>query len=483
MIFFRVKDNKLYNTGEVKHLGFEESEGYRIPDEYLAEQKFTIMRMCHGIGDWGIISAMPRLLKMKYPNSKVVVPSVSLLEKICGEPSGEWGSWSNPYKNAENVFKNNPYVDDFVDSVDGEIFHDHYRIYDKNNSDVPLLEQMLKFWQFEENDPFTYKDSTPEIYFSDEEIKLGDEIIEEYTRGKDFGCLLISDRYDYSMDRLIEGVIDPTLKHFYWTERPIEQTSFDFIDKALDMRHMPVRTQLYIKSQAKYNVGNQCGTSQLVVRYSDVYSVQRQFPMAGNYVRGEIYLNDSRVREILKDLPDKSESKTTTSKKFKADFINYFSDDKYKSMSILEVGSSLGHSTKMLSHLFREVTALDNLYERHEQSKQLNSDRHNIHYVVMDVYTQSWEQFGKMDAVFIDCVHDYAHIKSDIENALTFGEGTIIAFDDYGLFPDLKQCKDEYVNMGKLKVLKKIGQLKGTFYPTTQNKVLKDYEGIICQSV
>ena len=439
--------------------------------------------MCHGIGDWGIISAMPRLLKMKYPNSKVVVPSVSLLEKICGEPSGEWGSWSNPYKNAENVFKNNPYVDDFVDSVDGEIFHDHYRIYDKNNSDVPLLEQMLKFWQFEENDPFTYKDSTPEIYFSDEEIKLGDEIIEEYTRGKDFGCLLISDRYDYSMDRLIEGVIDPTLKHFYWTERPIEQTSFDFIDKALDMRHMSVRTQLYIKSQAKYNVGNQCGTSQLVVRYSDVYSVQRQFPMAGNYVRGEIYLNDSRVREILKDLPDKSESKTTTSKKFKADFINYFSEDKYKSMSILEVGSSLGHSTKMLSHLFREVTALDNLYERHEQSKQLNSDRYNIHYVVMDVYNQSWEQFGKMDAVFIDCVHDYVHIQSDIENALKFGKGTIIAFDDYGLFPSLKQCIDEYVEMGKLKVLKKVGQLKGTFYPTTQFKILKDYEGIICQSV
>ena len=483
MIFFRVKDNKLYNTGEVKHLGFEESEGYRIPDEYLAEQKFTVMRMCHGIGDWGIISAMPRLLKMKYPNSKVVVPSVSLLEKICGEPSGEWGSWSNPYKNAENVFKNNPYVDDFVDSVDGEIFHDHYRIYDKNNSDVPLLEQMLKFWQFEENDPFTYKDSTPEIYFSDEEIKLGDEIIEEYTRGKDFGCLLISDRYDYSMDRLIEGVIDPTLKHFYWTERPIEQTSFDFIDKALDMRHMSVRTQLYIKSQAKYNVGNQCGTSQLVVRYSDVYSVQRQFPMAGNYVRGEIYLNDSRVREILKDLPDKSESKTTTSKKFKADFINYFSEDKYKSMSILEVGSSLGHSTKMLSHLFREVTALDNLYERHEQSKQLNSDRYNIHYVVMDVYNQSWEQFGKMDAVFIDCVHDYVHIQRDIENALKFGKGTIIAFDDYGLFPSLKQCTDEYVEMGKLKVLKKVGQLKGTFYPTTQFKILKDYEGIICQSV
>ncbi len=479
MIFWRVVDNKVYPIEETDTLGFDKSEGLVMPDDCLDRKEFMVMRTAHGIGDWGIISAMPRLLKKKYPDCKVYVPSVNLLEKLFGEYVNMWSAWGNPFANVENVFKHNPYVDDFVDEYDGEVFHDHYRIYDTNYPDIPLVEQMLRFWQFEENE---YQDSTPEIYFSDEEIELGDRIIAEHTSGE-FGCLLISDRYDYSMDRLIEGAIDSNLKHFYWTEKPIEQTSFDFIDKALDMRHMPIRIQLYIKSKAKYNVGNQCGTSQLVVRYSDVYSVQRQFPIAGNYVRGEIYLNDNRVREILKDLPDKSESKTTTSKKFKADFINYFSDDKYKSMSILEVGSSLGHSTKMLSHLFREVVALDNLGERHEQSKQLNSDRHNIHYVVMDVYTQSWEQFGKMDAVFIDCVHDYAHIKSDIENALTFGEGTIIAFDDYGLFPDLKQCIDEYIEAGKLIVLKKIGQMKGTFYPTTQNKILKDYEGIICQSV
>jgi len=479
LIFWRILDNKLHQVKETDTLGFEKSEGLVIPDEYLDTKEFMVMRTAHGIGDWGIISAMPRLLKMKYPDCKVYVPTINLLKELFGEYAGMWSAWSNPFVNVENVFKHNPYVDDFVDSYDGEVFHDHYRIYDKNYSDIPLVEQMLKFWQFEEDE---YKDSKPEIYFSDDEIELGNKIIAEHTDGE-FGCLLISDRYDYSMDRLIEGAIDSNLKHFYWIEKPIEQTSFNFINKALDMRNMPVRIQLYIKSKAKYNVGNQCGTSQLVVRYSDVYSVQRQFPLAGNFVRGEIYLTDTRVRSILDGLPDKSESKTTTSKKFKADFINYFSDDKYKSMSILEVGSSLGHSTKMLSHLFREVIALDNLSERHEQSKQLNSDRSNIHYVVMDVYTQSWEQFGKVDAVFIDCVHDYTHIKSDIENALKFGKGTIIAFDDYGLFPDLKQCIDEYVDIGKLKVLKKIGQLKGTYYPTTQNKVLKDYEGIICQSV
>lgn len=478
-VFFRMVDDKLYHAGEVDTLGFEEGEGYRIPDDYLQKGEFTIMRTCHGIGDWGILSAMPRLLKEKYPNCKVFIPSVKLLDKICGDIGDEWGSWKNPLENAINVFKNNPYVDDFVDSVAGEIFHDHYRVYNKDNSDIPLLEQMLKFWQFEESE---YIDSAPELYFSDEEKKIGDEIITQHSDGE-FGCLLISDRYDYTMDKLMLDVIDSKLKHFYWTEKPIEQTSFGFLDRALDMRHMPVRMQLYIRSKAKYNVGNQCGTTQLVARTSDVYTVQRQFPIGGNYVNDEIYLTDDKIRNLLKGLPDKTESKTTTSLKFKADFINFFDKEEYKDMKVLEVGSSLGHSTGMLSYLFKKVTALDNLYERHEQSKKLNSGSDNIEYVVMDVYNQPWN-FEHMDIVFIDCVHDYPHIRSDVDNTIkTFGKGTIIAFDDYGLFPELKHAIDEYIDNNQLKVLKKIGQLKGTYFPTTQFKVLKDYEGIICQSV
>jgi predicted O-methyltransferase YrrM len=478
-VFFRMLDDKLYHAGEVNTLGFEEAEGYRIPDDYLQKGEFTIMRTCHGIGDWGILSAMPRLLKEKYPNCKVFVPSVKLLEKICGDIGDEWGSWKNPLENAINVFKNNPYVDDFVDTVAGEIFHDHYRVYNKDNSDIPLLEQMLKFWQFEESE---YIDSAPELYFSDEEKKIGEEIITQHSDGE-FGCLLISDRYDYTMDKLMLDVIDPKLKHFYWTEKPIEQTSFGFLDRALDMRHMPVRMQLYIRSKAKYNVGNQCGTTQLVARTSDVYTVQRQFPIGGNYVNDEIYLTDDKIRNLLKGLPDKTESKTTTSLKFKADFIDFFDKEEYKDMKVLEVGSSLGHSTGMLSYLFKKVIALDNLYERHEQSKKLNSNCDNVAHIVMDVYTQTWN-FEPVDVVFIDCVHDYTHVKSDIDNSLnSFGKGTIIAFDDYGLFPELKRAIDEYIDRGQLKVLKKIGQLKGTYFPTTQFKVLKDYEGIICQSV
>ncbi len=480
MVFFRIVDNMLYSAGDVNTLGFEESEGLRIPDEYLDNRTFVIMRMCLGIGDWGVVSAMPRLLKEKYPDCKVYVPTAELQEKICGDIGDEWGSWSDPFNNGVDVFKNNPYIDGFADSIGGEIFHDHYRVYNKDNPNIPMLEQMLRFWQFEEDE---CKDSAPEIYFSDEEAELGDKIIKEYVGEEEYGCLMLSDRYDYTMDRLMLDVIESDLKHFYWTERPIEQTSFNTINKALDMRNMPVRIQLYIRSKAKYNVGNQCGTTQLTTRYSKTYTVQRQFPIAHNFVRGEIYLRDDKVRNLLNGLPDKTESKTTTSLKFKADFIDFFDKEEYKDMKVLEVGSSLGHSTGMLSYLFKKVIALDSLYERHEQSKKLNSGSDNIEYVVMDVYNQPWN-FEPMDIVFIDCVHDYAHVKSDIDNSLnSFGKGTIIAFDDYGLFPELKQAIDEYVVRGQFKVLKKIGQLKDTYFPTTQFKVLKDYEGIICQSV
>ena len=110
---------------------------------------------------------MPRLLKEKYPNCKVLVPSSKFIKNAFDVDTNI----------PETIFRNNPYVDCFKDYVIGEIFHDHYRIYDDNDIDIPLVEQMLKFWQFEEND---YKDSQPEMYWSDKEKELGDSIIKEY---------------------------------------------------------------------------------------------------------------------------------------------------------------------------------------------------------------------------------------------------------------------------------------------------------------
>ena len=289
MIFWRIFDNRLYATNEVDRLGFEEAEGLRIPDEYLEKKEFMVMRTAHGIGDWGIISAMPRLLKKKYPDCRVYAPTSKFIKQLFGVESNI----------PQTIFDNNPYVDKYKDFIVGEIFHDHYRVYNKDNSDIPLLEQMLKFWQFEEDE---YIDSKPEMYWSDEEKSLGDTIIKNTIGDDEFGCLLVSDRfgtqrgkhhqesYDKDTEVMTKVLEENQMPYFYWMSKPISQTPFNFIDKALDMRHIDLRVQLYIKSKAKVNLSNQCGTNHLMVRYSKCYESQRQYPISHNFVRGETYL-------------------------------------------------------------------------------------------------------------------------------------------------------------------------------------------------
>tara|TARA_Y100000034_G_C6894333_1_gene412002 strand:+ start:10 stop:879 length:870 start_codon:yes stop_codon:yes gene_type:complete len=289
MIFWRILDNQLYFTDDVEKLGFEKSEGLRIPDEYLKNKEFVVMRTAHGIGDWGIISAMPRLLKEKYPDCKVYIPSNKLLKKL----------FDKEHNNVHVIFDSNPHVDAFKDYIIGEVFHDHYRIYDKDNTDIPLIKQMLKFWQFEENE---YEDSQPEMYWSDEEKKLGDDIIKEYVGNKEFGCLLISDRFGTQFGKyhketfkkdtnnITKVLTENSLPYFYWAYKPIQDTEFNWINKVLDLHNIDLRIQLYIKSKAKVNISNQCGTNQTVTRYSKCYESQRQFPMAHNFVEGGNYL-------------------------------------------------------------------------------------------------------------------------------------------------------------------------------------------------
>ena len=306
MIFYRIVDNKLYHVGQVNKLGFEESENLRIPDEYLERKEFTIMRSCHGLGDWGIISAMPRLLKQKYPNSKVYVPSVKLLEKLFGKQNQAWSTWDNPYNNVNYIFKNNPYVDGVKDYVIGEVFHDHYRVYDKNKKDIPLIQQMLKFWQFTENE---YDDYTPELYFSQEEISVGDNIIKEFVGSQEFGGLLITNRFESNggrynekvnkmlLNALLEKCTD--LPFFYWTYKKPKDLPISF-NKCFDMRNVPTRIQLYLRTKAKLNIGTHCGFLDCVSRYSKVFQIQRVFPLNQNVVESEYYVNKDNYKEKLK---------------------------------------------------------------------------------------------------------------------------------------------------------------------------------------
>jgi|TARA_R110000744_G_scaffold342569_2_gene447767 hypothetical protein len=279
MIFWRTENNRVTSVGNVNRLGFSVDDASYIPDEYLESKNFVILRTCFGVGDWGIISAFPRKLKEKYPDCKVWVPSSKLLREMFGHLEQNWSAWDDPFKVVHTIFDNNQYVDGFVDSFEGEVFNDHYRITD--GTDVPLMEEILRFWQFD-----TFDDIEPEIYFSKEEIELGDQIIKEHCDGE-FGTLLISNRYDGDgVERIQQKIDEYNLPMFYWT------TKNDFglqYKKCLDLRHVNTRIQLYIKSKAKFNAGNQTGVNDTIANYAPTYTVARP-NLGSNLIRSEHYI-------------------------------------------------------------------------------------------------------------------------------------------------------------------------------------------------
>ena len=269
--FFRIYNNQLSLAGDTKRLGFSSNNPMFIPDEYLEKKEFIVMRTCHGIGDWCLISSLPRLLKEKYPDCKVYIPSSTMLKNIYGSMLNNWGYGTYDCSQITyDIFQNNPYVDDFIDTSSGEIFHDHYRIYDENDDKVPLSEQMLKFWQFQKED---YLDSTPDIYFSEEEKIFGNKILGSL---KNFGYISVSSTYGTTANtKVLRDKIKEygDITWFYYGENPIEDTDLNFIKKYIPVKPMNlnIRQQMYLKCQAIVNVGNETGMALWGAKYSNTY--------------------------------------------------------------------------------------------------------------------------------------------------------------------------------------------------------------------
>jgi len=299
-VFFRIYDNRVYSAGEVEMLGWPKEDAYGIPPEYLERQEFMVMRASHGIGDWVVLSAMPRLLKEKYPNCKVVVPSAKMLKGVFGEYLGTWGYGTFDASIVpELIFANNPYVDEFVDEYAGEIFHDHYHIYDESEWKVPLLERMLIFWNFKKNERL---DSSPDIYFSAEEAAEFSKLIP----AKEYGYLMLSSTYELTSDAkpLLDfmkenNTIDTWL---YYCEDEQVMKQFDFLKNLTSVKDMnlTIRQQLYLKANATMNCGNETGMNEATARYSPSYTlahlwtadkVERNTWKSGNYVRATNYIN------------------------------------------------------------------------------------------------------------------------------------------------------------------------------------------------
>lgn len=188
-------------------------------------------------------------------------------------------------------------------------------------------------------------------------------------------------------------------------------------------------------------------------------------------------------KTILDTIPDKFDSKTTTSKRFKTDLYNFIVKNGVR--SILEIGSSVGHTAYFLGHFVDTFSCVELDRSRVDRVNKLCENLDSVVCYRKDVYRDAWD-FKYHDMIIIDCVHYYKHVKSDIENALKL-KPIYLVFDDYGLIPEVKRAVDEYVDRSILQVELKVGHPMSTeFYMCkseniTKDKRLADSEGIICK--
>jgi hypothetical protein len=290
--FFRIFDNKLYGI-QRENIGFSVNDAMYIPDEYLENKKFMVMRTCHGIGDWVLLSGMPRLLKEKYSDCKVYVPSSVMLKKIFGEMLNNWGYGTfDASKISEIVFESNPYIDGFVDEIDGEIFHDHYKIFDESNDKVPLLKQMLMFWQFKDDEML---DTTPDFYPSEEEKEWIKRFIQRWELDK-YSYISVSSTFGNTSDSdtLIEKIKrkdSEDMKWLYYGEVSLDKSPLNFLD-AIEIKELglSIREQQYLKINAKYNFGNETGMNLWTPKYSKTYVISNKYygPVHGGKNEGKV---------------------------------------------------------------------------------------------------------------------------------------------------------------------------------------------------
>ena len=148
----------------------------------------------------------------------------------------------------------------------------------------------------------------------------------------------------------------------------------------------------------------------------------------------------------------------TCSEQMRYDIYNFFK--RHSDFKIAEIGAHKGYSTRILSNIFSQVYAVDNSIEWTQFNKNFNKDSTNIEYVMLDIYKDDWNTVlpDDIDVSFIDADHSYNGCKSDILNSIKqFKNLKYIIFDDYGVWPGVKESVDELIHNKTLKFERFIG--------------------------
>ena len=190
-------------------------------------------------------------------------------------------------------------------------------------------------------------------------------------------------------------------------------------------------------------------------------------------------INENEI--LLNSVRHKDNFRMSTSRKFKKDLIDYFSEDKYRQMKMIELGACHGDTTKVFSKIFKSVHAVDWKQSNIDLAKERCKDCDNITYQVSNIATDDWD-YPKCDVVFVDANHEYPQLVVDIQKALDYFDNPIIVLDDYGNSNNssVRKSIDEMVESGKLKIKKYIGEYSG--FKTKSGWSMNDREGVICTS-
>ena len=195
-------------------------------------------------------------------------------------------------------------------------------------------------------------------------------------------------------------------------------------------------------------------------------------------------MNNEQIEKYIASCPDKFEWKTTTSRKFKSDFASFLSNKNSDRVFALEMGAAQGHTTGLLSIFCDKIVSIevDNNNCDIIQSQNFPGvvvECFDLYSGNFDVNMKKYEKEG-FDIAIIDAVHEYNEVISDTKNAMRFGCKTFV-YDDFGLIPEVKRAILQIINDFPPNDISYIGLQSGTVIPSTMNKILTDWEGLILQ--
>lgn len=119
-----------------------------------------------------------------------------------------------------------------------------------------------------------------------------------------------------------------------------------------------------------------------------------------------------------------------------------------KNLNCVEMGCYKGYTTDLLSNIFTNVLGLEYNAECLEYAKNHNKNNKNTKFERVDLYNQSEvdsivsSNKDMYQVAFIDAIHNYKSVMSDINNALKMGCKYII-LDDVGVYDELKNAVND----------------------------------------